>query len=116
LTYPLVRCTTSILTLQDAGYVEAELSYSGGPTAVFTHLQVTGRGLQALGWWPLFDEIASPQSLAFLLDRLAEEASVVEAGNLKQAASYVRTVGTPALRAIAVGALTQLAKVQLGLG
>jgi hypothetical protein len=24
----------AILTLQDAGYVEAELSYSGGPTAV----------------------------------------------------------------------------------
>jgi hypothetical protein len=43
----------AILTLRDAGYVEADLSYAGGPTAHFVALYVTGRGLQALGEWPL---------------------------------------------------------------
>ena len=114
--FPAGQVHDAILTLQDAGYVEADLSYNGGPTAIFTHFQVTGRGLQALGWWPLFDEIASPESLALLLERLAEEASPPETSSLKRAALYVRSVGVPTLRTFAVGAVTQLAKTHLGLG
>ncbi len=107
----------AILTLGDAGYVEASRGYEGGPGVLFTHLRVTGRGQQALGEWPLFDEIASPETLALLLERLAEEApSDEEAGNLRRAAKYTRSVGTASLRAVVVSALSQLARAGMGLG
>jgi hypothetical protein len=106
----------SVLTLADVGYVQAGRQYESGAGATFTHLHVTGRGQQALGEWPLFDEIASPQTLALLLERLAEEApSEEEAENMRRAAKYARTVGAGALRALMVGATSQLAKVALGL-
>jgi hypothetical protein len=58
----------SILVLADAGYVEAaNLSYETGSGAIFTGLRVTGRGQQALGEWPLFDEITSPRPSRFSL-------------------------------------------------
>lgn len=107
----------AILALEDAGYVEARVTYESGPSPVFTQLRVTGRGQQALGEWPLFDEIASPETLALLLERLAEEAPSEEEGtNLRQAARYARSLGAASLRAVAIGALSQLAKGQLGLG
>ena len=60
---------------------------------MITHFQVTGRGQQALGEWPLFDQIASPETLALLLERLAEEApSDEEANNLRKAATYARSL------------------------
>jgi hypothetical protein len=106
----------SILALGDADYVDFSLQYSGGG-ATFTQLHVTGRGQQALGEWPLFDEIASPDTLALLLERLAEEApSDEEADNLRRAAQYARSLGAASLRALAVSALSQLARVGLGLG
>jgi len=64
----------AVLTLSDAGYIEGEIQPVGPHGALVTHFQVTGRGQQALGQWPLFDELASPATLALLLERLAEEA------------------------------------------
>jgi len=106
----------AILTLRDAGYVEGDLSYAGGPTAHFAGLYVTGRGLQALGEWPLFDEIASPDTLALLLERFAEEAPIGDAANLRRAAQYARRLGAASLRSAAVGALAHVARIGLGLG
>ena len=108
----------AILALADAGYVEAaNLSYETGPGAIFTGLRVTGRGQQALGEWPLFAEITSPDTLAVLLERLAEEAPTdEEAASMRAAAGYARTVGAGALRALASGALAQLARVAMGFG
>lgn len=107
----------AILDLADAGYVDGDVQYSGGPSAQFTGLQVLGRGEQALGQWPLFDEITSPETLALLLERLAEEApSDEEASNLRRAAEYARTVGAASLRAVVIGVLSQLAKAGMGLG
>lgn len=108
----------AILALADVGYVEAnDVKYNPGPGAIFTGLRVTGRGQQALGEWPLFDEIASPETLALLLERLAEEAPTdEEAENLRRTARFVRSVAAGSLRALATGAASQLAKIALGLG
>jgi hypothetical protein len=106
----------AILALADAGYVEAtNVSYETGFGAIFTGLRVTGRGQQALGEWPLFDEIASPDRLAALLERLAQEAPTEEeAANMRKAADYARTVGAQTLRALATGALARLARIAMG--
>jgi hypothetical protein len=107
----------AILALADAGYVEADnLEYETGPGAMFIRPRVTGRGQQALGQWPIFDEIASPETLARLLERLAEEAPTdEEATNLRRAAGYARSIGADSLRALMVGVVSQLAKMGLGL-
>jgi hypothetical protein len=86
----------AILTLGDAGYIEGELLASTGGDATFTHFHVTGRGLQALGEWPLFDDIVSPLTFAALLDRLAEEAPTEEEK------TNARPVRQPALRPHAI--------------
>jgi hypothetical protein len=107
----------AMLALNDVDYIEGEVQYSGGPSAMFTHLRVTGRGQQALGEWPLFDEIASPETLALLLERLAEEAPTdEEADNMRRAARYARSLGAGTLRAVIVGVVVQLAKAGMGLG
>ena len=87
------------------------------PSAYFSHLRVTGRGQQALGEWPLFAEVASPETLALLLERFADEAPTEEeAGNLRRAAVYARSLSTATLKAAVVGVVTQLAKAGLGIG
>jgi len=108
----------AILALLDVGYVEVtDVRPETGPGMMFLGLRVTGRGQQALGEWPLFDEIASPETLAALLERLAEEAPTdEEAENMRTAANYVRSVGGGALRALATGALAQAARIALGFG
>lgn len=107
----------AVLALADAGYVSGELGSETGLSVHFTRLTVTGHGQQALGQWPLFDEIASPETLALLLERLAEEApSDEEAENLRKAADYARSLGAASLRALAVGAVSQLARIAAGLG
>jgi hypothetical protein len=107
----------AVLTLRDARYIEGDLQHEGGGGALITHFQVTGRGQQALGEWPLFDQLASPETLALLLERLAEEApSDEEAQNLRRAASYARSVAASTLRSAAIAALAHVARVHLGLG
>jgi hypothetical protein len=116
LALPASAIFESILTLADVGYVDGELSNESGGSVTFTRLVVTGRGQQALGEWPLFDELASPETLALLLERLAEEAPTrEEEDNLKRAARYARTVGAATLRALAVGATSQLVRNAAGL-
>jgi hypothetical protein len=106
----------AVLTLRDADFVEGDLQHEGGRSALITHFQVTGRGQQALGQWPLFDQLASPETLALLLERLAEEApSDEEAGNLRRAASYARGLAASTLRAAAIAAFAHLARDHLGL-
>jgi hypothetical protein len=107
----------AILTLGDAGYVQYEVGYTTGPGATFTHVAVTGRGQQALGEWPLFDTIASPETLALMLERLADEAPTdEEAANMRRAAGYVRTLSGAAVRAFATGAIAAIVRGALGLG
>ena len=106
----------AVLTLRDADYIEGELQHEGGHGALVTHFQVTGRGQQALGEWPLFDELASPATLALLLERLAEEASSpTEAASLRRAADYARGLTGSTLRAAAIATLAHVARVHLGL-
>src|SRR4249920_1220216 len=57
----------AVLTLEDANYVEGDRQHESGRSLLYTHFRVTGHGHQALGEWPLFDEIASPETLALLL-------------------------------------------------
>jgi hypothetical protein len=107
----------AILTLGDVNYVEGEIQREGGSSVVITHFQVTGRGQQALGEWPLFDQIASPETLALLLERLAEEApSDEEAKNLRRAARYAGSLAASSLRSVAIAALAHLARAGIGLG
>jgi hypothetical protein len=115
---PAAEIHDAVLALCDADYVDAVVAYEGGGGVggMFTHLAVTGRGQQALGEWPLFDEIASPATLALFLERLAEEAPTdEEASNLRRAAAYVRQLGIPTLRAAVVGSLVALARHELHL-
>ncbi len=106
----------ALLALADAGYVEFELTYETGPGALFTRLAVTGRGQQALGEWPLFDDIVSPETLALLLERLAEEAPTdEEATNMRRAANYVRGLSGATLRAFVTGATAAVLRHSLGL-
>jgi hypothetical protein len=107
----------AVLALHDAGYIEGEIQHQGSHGALVTHFQVTGRGQQALGQWPLFDELASPATLALLLERLAEEASSIEeAGSLRRAATYVGGLTASTLRGAATAALAHVVRVHLGLG
>jgi hypothetical protein len=102
--------------LGDAGYIDASVQYSSGPGATFTGLRVTGAGQQALGQWPLFDEVASPETLALFLERQAKEAPTEEeAENMRRAARYIRTLGALALRSALTGALSQAARIALGI-
>jgi hypothetical protein len=107
----------AVLTLADADYIEGELQHESGRSILITRFQVTGRGQQALGEWPLFDQLASPQTLALLLERLAEEAPTdEEAGNLRRAAQYARGLAASTVRAALIGAATHLARHYAGVG
>jgi hypothetical protein len=107
----------AVLVLADAGYIQGKLQHESGSSILITHFQVTGRGQQALGEWPLFDQLASPETLALLLDRLAEEAPTdEEAGNLRRAAQYARGLAASTVRAALIGAATHLARHYAGVG
>jgi hypothetical protein len=61
----------SVLTLHDAGYVawDRDEGERGGGWN-FQGFLVTGAGKQALGLWPRFDVLASPEGLSAVLDTL----------------------------------------------
>ena len=106
----------SLLTLRDAGYVDFELEYETGPGAHLTHLAVTGAGYQALGEWPLFDAVTSPETIALLLEELAPEAPTEEeTTNMQRAARYVRTLAPPVFRQFVTGAVAAVIRAHLGL-
>ena len=89
----------ALLTLGEADYVNFQLHPESGFGALFTHLQVTEAGYQALGEWPFFTEV-TPATLAELLERFAAEApSEEEAANARHAADYVRRLSGDAFKA-----------------
>ena len=105
----------AILTLTDAELVEGSPHYETGPGASFTRFRVTGRGQQVLGQWPGFVDV-SPLTMAALLDRLAEQAATEEERtNARRAAEYVRSLRSGAFRAAATAAMSQLARIAVGL-
>lgn len=106
----------SLLTLRDAGYVAFDVQLETGPGAHFDHLAITGAGLQALGEWPLFDQVASPQTVSLLLERLADEAPTEEeSANMRRSARYVSGLGSDVLQRLVVGATSALIRAQIGL-
>lgn len=105
----------SLLTLRNAGYVDFDMQLETGPGAHFTQLAIAGGGYQALGEWPLFDEISSPETMARLLEHLAEEAPTEETQNMHRAARYVHSLGGDAFRRFVVGAMAELIRAQVGL-
>jgi hypothetical protein len=94
----------ALLALEDAGYIEwANWQQS---TGTILGLRVTGRGMQALGEWPLLETIMNPASLAQLLDDLAPYAADAEKeAVLRRAAQRARpwVAGTFRESVIALG-------------
>jgi hypothetical protein len=104
----------ALLALRDAGYVDAEVTYTGGG-ATFTRFLVTGRGLRALGDWPLFSPL-SPATLAALLERVADEAPTDdEATAVRSAARYVAGLAAETVRAALIAAGSRLLRQRIGL-
>jgi hypothetical protein len=105
----------ALLTLRDADYIEVEDSQPyGGESGSYTHLLVTGRGMQALGEWPFFTEM-TPATLAELLERFAEEAATEdESTNARRAAAYLRTLPEAAFRASLRTVMIEGTKALLG--
>jgi hypothetical protein len=63
-------------TLRDSGYLASDDGqWSSGGGFTITRIQVTGRGKQALGLWPRFEALGSPDGLAAILEGLREEVS-----------------------------------------
>jgi hypothetical protein len=106
----------SVETLADEGLVSyAKQEAEGGGDVLWMQFQVTGSGLQALGEWPVFGVLGTPEELGRLLDALAEmAASDEEEGNLRAAASTARSKGADALRTVASGALSAVVRSQIG--
>ena len=107
----------SVLILGDAGYVANEDGqYDGGGGCVFTHFQVTGAGMEALGLWPMFDELGSPAQLAALLEALGRDAATEEERtNLQRAAGVVRRAAPDVVRAALTGGISASVRAHLGL-
>jgi hypothetical protein len=106
----------TILQLGDADYVSwDELDLSGGRSAHFLGLRLTGRGLQVLGQWPRFELLVSPLTFAALLDALADYAPEDDANSIRGAADIVRSVAATAFRSLIFGAGGQLARNAVGL-
>jgi hypothetical protein len=104
----------ALLALRDAGYIDAEVTYTGGG-ATFTRSLVTGRGLRALGDWPLVSPL-SPATLAALLERVADQAPTDdEATAARSAARYVAGLAADTVRAALVAAGSRLLRQRIGL-
>ena len=106
----------AVETLVDEGLVSYRNdSWNSAGGVHWIGLQVTGAGLQALGEWPVFNMLTSPEELALLLDGLAEMAATdEEESNLREAAKTARGKSAEALRSLAAGALRAVVRSQLG--
>ena len=106
----------SVETLADEGLVSySDQSWASGGGVHWIGFHVTGAGLQALGEWPVFDMLGTPEALGRLLDALADMAqSDEEEGNLRAAAQTARSKGAEVLRSIASGALGAVVRSQIG--
>lgn len=106
----------ALLTLGEADYVHFQLHPESGFGAMFTHLQVTGAGYQALGEWPFFTEV-TPATLAEMLEHFAAEApSDDEAANARRAAEYVRRLSGDAFKAAVKTVIAESIKAGVRLG
>jgi hypothetical protein len=107
----------SVLTLADASYVaHSNAEYAGGGDCAFEGFQVTGAGMQALGLWPMFDELGSPTQLATLLDALGRDAATEEERtNLQRAAAAVRRSAPDVVRAALTGGISAFVRAHFGL-
>jgi hypothetical protein len=106
----------AVETLVDEGLVHyRDDSWNSAGGVHWMGIQVTGAGLQALGQWPVFDMLTSPEELGLLLDGLAQVAATdEEESNLHEAARSARGKSAEALRSVAAGALGALVRSQLG--
>ncbi len=106
----------TILQLRDAGYVEYEETSFFHPGGVHViGLKVSGRGMQVLGEWPHFELLISPITFAALLEALSDYAPAEEAAAIKRSAVVVKGMSAAALKAVLMGAGSQLARHALGL-
>jgi hypothetical protein len=105
----------ALATLADEELIHfSRTSWASGPSVLWTGLQVSGAGLQALGEWPIFDALSSPADLGRLLDALADEApNDEEENNLRRAAEAARSKSSELLQSLAAGAFGALARSQL---
>jgi hypothetical protein len=106
----------SVETLAQEGLVSySDQMWASGGGVHWMQFQVSGAGLQALGEWPVFDMLGTPEALGRLLDALAEMAtSDEEESNLRAAARSARSKGAEALRSLASGALSAVVRSQTG--
>ncbi len=105
----------AVETLVDEGLVHYRNdSWNTAGGVHWIGIQVTGAGLQALGHWPVFDMLTSPEELGLLLDRLAEMAATEEEeSNLRKAARTAHAKSAEALRSLAAGAVGAIVRSQL---
>lgn len=106
----------SVETLADAGlvsYSTQNLESSGG--VLWLEFQVSGAGLQALGEWPAFEMLETPENLGRLLEAFADMApSDEEEGNLRTAAATVRSKAPEAVRGLATAVVSGLVRAHIG--
>jgi hypothetical protein len=106
----------TILQLGDAGYVDySDITFFHPAGAHVFGLAVSGRGMQILGEWPRFELLISPQTLAALLEALADYVTEEEAKPMRRSASFIRKMAGTTLKGIVVGAGSHYAKQALGL-
>ncbi|HEY7950156.1 MAG TPA: hypothetical protein VID51_04900 [Solirubrobacterales bacterium] len=109
--------STSVFeTLADAdlvNYSKQNPESSGG--VYWAHFQVSGAGLQAIGEWPAFEMLETPEGLGHLLEAFAEMAPTDEAeGNLRSAATTVHSKAPEAVRGLTTAVFSGLIRAHLG--
>lgn len=106
----------AVETLVDEGLVHyRDDSWDTAGGVHWIGIQVTGAGLQALGQWPVFDMLTSPDALGALLGGIAQVAATDEEEvNLREAARTARGKSAEALRSLVDGALGALVRSQVG--
>jgi hypothetical protein len=109
----------AVETLDDAGFVHyTNIEREGSPEVGGVWWQdfiLTGEGKQALGDWPYFDALGQPETLAAILERLAEYAPTEEeAQNYRRTATAIRALGAGA-RAAITGAISATVRGELHL-
>jgi hypothetical protein len=106
----------ALLALGDAGYLQwNELGYETAPGAHFSGLRVTGAGLQALGQWPYFELLTTPQTLAATFDALSDLVADEERPALLRARDKALELSREGAKAAVIGAAGYLARGAAGL-
>lgn len=106
----------SVETLADAGLVNYSTQNPESSGGVYwAHFQVSGTGLQAIGEWPAFEMLETPEGLGRLLEAFADMAPTdEEEGNLRSAAATVRSKAPEAVRGLASAVFSGLIRAHIG--